>query len=292
MSGYKLDISKSMGRQALQSGYYLDQSRPLKLRSTLDFATVTPNYFHPTLLCPVINQIGVTRGSRAHVCEVMDPKNLQSSPEELQPDEGKSVAHKNRFQIGRDLFFACKDYVLKDDRLRNILLDAGTLSYLIYTFKLLLKFSMMFRSQPHAVTVGFTVPSVVIYAFIQRYAPCKLEETKSTTLQAAVDVTILAALTSNEEIYSILLPFMVIYLRLKHTGQDLLLATVMRIPLIYDDVETLFSGSVNKLSILRWAYSHSSRERYHLQKHFHNPTCSRPRLPPSHRSTAESEVRS
>ncbi|KAJ3791573.1 hypothetical protein GGU11DRAFT_761493 [Lentinula aff. detonsa] len=122
----------------------------------------------------------------------MDPKNLQSSPEELQPDEGKSVAHKNRFQIGRDIFFACKDYVLKDDRLRNILLDAGTLSYLIYTFKLLLKFSMMFRSQPHAVTVGFTVPSVVIYAFIQRYAPRKLEETKSTTLQAAVDVTILA----------------------------------------------------------------------------------------------------
>ncbi|KAJ3734562.1 hypothetical protein DFJ43DRAFT_1037759 [Lentinula guzmanii] len=122
----------------------------------------------------------------------MDPKNSQSSHEELQPDQGKSVAHKNRFQIGRDLFFTCKDYVLKDDRLRNILLDAGTLSYLIYTFKLLLKFSMMFRSQPHAVTVGFTVPSVVIYAFIQRYAPRKLEETKSTTLQAAVDVTILA----------------------------------------------------------------------------------------------------
>ncbi|KAJ3712733.1 hypothetical protein DFJ43DRAFT_1161364 [Lentinula guzmanii] len=119
----------------------------------------------------------------------MDPK---SSHEELQPDQGKSVAHKNRFQIARDLFFACKDYVLKDDRLRNILVDAGTLSYLIYTFKLLFKFSMMFRSQPHAVTVGFTVPSVAIYAFIQRYAPRKLEETKSTTLQAAVDVTILA----------------------------------------------------------------------------------------------------
>ncbi|KAJ3990728.1 hypothetical protein F5050DRAFT_1817287 [Lentinula boryana] len=82
----------------------------------------------------------------------MDPKNLQSSHEELEPDQGKSVAHKNRFQIGRDLFFACKDYVL------------------------LLKFSMMFRSQPHAVTVGFTVPSVVIYAFIQHYAPRKLEE--------------------------------------------------------------------------------------------------------------------
>ncbi|KAJ3726419.1 hypothetical protein DFJ43DRAFT_1035481 [Lentinula guzmanii] len=175
----------------------------------------------------------------------MDPK---SSHEELQPDQGKSVAHKNRFQIARDLFFACKDYVLKDDRLRNILVDAGTLSYLIYTFKLLFKFSMMFRSQPHAVTVGFTVPSVAIYAFIQRYAPRKLEETKSTTLQAAVDVTILAALTSDEEIYLTILPFMVIYLNLKYTGQSL--ATVSRMLLIYNDNARAYATDLYVLTLI------------------------------------------
>ncbi|KAJ3711252.1 hypothetical protein DFJ43DRAFT_1044408 [Lentinula guzmanii] len=124
----------------------------------------------------------------------MDPKNSQSSHEELQPDQGKSVAHKNRFQIARDLFFACKDYVLKDDRLRNILVDAVS------------------------------------------------------RMQAAVDVTILAALTSDEEIYPTILPFMVIYLSLKYTGQSL--ATVSRMLLIYNDNARAYATDLYVLTLI------------------------------------------
>ncbi|KAJ3978360.1 hypothetical protein F5890DRAFT_1560486 [Lentinula detonsa] len=109
-----------------------------------------------------------------------ESENYLSPPSEKHTVNENRVGLKNRLQLRRDLFPVYKDYAvsvrvvlpialqplayqLKDVRLRNTLLDL--------------------------VPVG-TVPSVVMYAFIQPYVPRALEETKNTTLQAAVDVTI------------------------------------------------------------------------------------------------------
>ncbi|KAJ4492376.1 hypothetical protein C8R41DRAFT_919931 [Lentinula lateritia] len=75
---------------------------------------------------------------------------------------------------------------------KKILLNAGLLSYLLFTFRLLWKLSMRFRSQPRSVGVSFVVPSVAMYAFVQHHTVKEVNETDMGILQAAVDVTILA----------------------------------------------------------------------------------------------------
>ncbi|KAJ3914025.1 hypothetical protein F5877DRAFT_83202 [Lentinula edodes] len=50
----------------------------------------------------------------------------------------------------------------------------------------------MFHSQPHSVAVGFVVPSVAMYAFVQRNTTSEANEAGMGILRAAVDVTILA----------------------------------------------------------------------------------------------------
>ncbi|KAJ3809527.1 hypothetical protein F5876DRAFT_77687 [Lentinula aff. lateritia] len=88
-----------------------------------------------------------------------------------------------------------RDYFNKlviDLGLQKILLNAGILSYLLFTLKMLWKLSVMFRSQSHSVTVGFVVPSVATYVFAQRNTASEVKETGMSILPAAVDVTILA----------------------------------------------------------------------------------------------------
>ncbi|KAJ3911162.1 hypothetical protein F5877DRAFT_73402, partial [Lentinula edodes] len=77
--------------------------------------------------------------------------------------------------------------LLIDLGLQKILLNAGLLSYLLFTFRLLWKLSMRFRSQPRSVGVSFVVPSVAMYAFVQRHTMKEVNETDMGILQAAVD---------------------------------------------------------------------------------------------------------
>lgn len=63
--------------------------------------------------------------------------------------------------------------------LQKILLTAGILNYLFFVSKMLWKLSVMFHSQPHSVAVSFVVPSVAMYAFVQRYTAGEANETVS-----------------------------------------------------------------------------------------------------------------
>ncbi|KAJ3897879.1 hypothetical protein F5879DRAFT_927502 [Lentinula edodes] len=84
------------------------------------------------------------------------------------------------------------DKLVIDLGLQKILLSAGILSYLLFALKMLWKLSVMFRSQSRSVAVGFVVPSVAMYAFVQRNTASEANETGMSILRAAVDVTILA----------------------------------------------------------------------------------------------------
>ncbi|KAJ3858724.1 hypothetical protein EV359DRAFT_68777 [Lentinula novae-zelandiae] len=79
-------------------------------------------------------------------------------------------------------------------QLPQILFNAGILSYLGFTIKLLWKLAKMFPGQPHAVTIGFVVPSVATFIFVQYYSPERVQAPKERTaiLKVAVDATILA----------------------------------------------------------------------------------------------------
>ncbi|KAJ3816894.1 hypothetical protein F5880DRAFT_1618810 [Lentinula raphanica] len=96
--------------------------------------------------------------------------------------------------IGQSSYFiAFKKFILVDIALPRILLNAGVLSYLMFTVKTFWRFLLLFRSQPYTASVGFIVPSVATYAFVQRYSPGRPNaEVGMRIPQAAVDVTILA----------------------------------------------------------------------------------------------------
>ncbi|KAJ3752705.1 hypothetical protein EV360DRAFT_75126 [Lentinula raphanica] len=73
--------------------------------------------------------------------------------------------------LKRDHLVAFKNFILIEIGLPKILLNAGILSYLMFTLKMLWKFMAMFRS--HLYSIGFILPSVAAYAFVQRYSPGK-----------------------------------------------------------------------------------------------------------------------
>ncbi|KAJ3764235.1 hypothetical protein EV360DRAFT_65674 [Lentinula raphanica] len=104
-----------------------------------------------------------------------------------------SPLHRVKDGLNRVPLAAFKRFILVDINLPNILLNAGILSYLMFTVRTLWKVSTMFHSQPHTAAVGFIVPSVATYAFVQRYSPSKSDaQIVASIPQAAVDVTILA----------------------------------------------------------------------------------------------------
>ncbi|KAH7868159.1 hypothetical protein F5879DRAFT_992466 [Lentinula edodes] len=65
-----------------------------------------------------------------------------------------------------------RSLIPRDFLLLNVLFNVGIISYLSFSVKLLWKLSVMFHSQPHAVGVGFLVPSAAVFTFaqLQRYA--------------------------------------------------------------------------------------------------------------------------
>ncbi|KAJ3888007.1 hypothetical protein GG344DRAFT_68346 [Lentinula edodes] len=81
--------------------------------------------------------------------------------------------------------------------LPKILFNAGTLSYVLFSIKLLWKVSTMFRNQPHAVAIGFVTPGVAIFTLAQRYTServqvlAAVEGMDSAILQIAEDITML-----------------------------------------------------------------------------------------------------
>ncbi|KAJ3858810.1 hypothetical protein EV359DRAFT_68703 [Lentinula novae-zelandiae] len=90
--------------------------------------------------------------------------------------------------------FFLTDSIVSHIRLPKILFNAGILSYLGFTIKLLWKIVKMFPGQPHAVTIGFVVPSVATFIFVQYYSPERVQVPKerNPVLKVAVDATILA----------------------------------------------------------------------------------------------------
>ncbi|KAJ3778222.1 hypothetical protein FB446DRAFT_796797 [Lentinula raphanica] len=99
------------------------------------------------------------------------------------------------FRLNKDRLVMLRKFILIDINLPRVLLDAGILSYVMFTIKMLWKYSVMYRSQPRTAGVGFIAPSVVMYGFVQRYSPsCRPNNaTRIGILQAAaVEVTILA----------------------------------------------------------------------------------------------------
>ncbi|KAJ3970593.1 hypothetical protein EV361DRAFT_869150, partial [Lentinula raphanica] len=81
---------------------------------------------------------------------------------------------------------------LLDVQIPKILLNAGALSYLLSTTRLLWKFAKEFGSQPHFLAVGFAVPSVAVFVFVQHTWPRQAPAEETRILQAAVEVTVLA----------------------------------------------------------------------------------------------------
>ncbi|KAJ4491962.1 hypothetical protein C8J55DRAFT_485917 [Lentinula edodes] len=81
--------------------------------------------------------------------------------------------------------------------LPKILFNAGTLSYVLFSIKLLWKVSTMFRNQPHAVAIGFVTPGVAIFTLVQRSTSKRVqvlatvEGMDSAISQIAVDITML-----------------------------------------------------------------------------------------------------
>ncbi|KAJ3816247.1 hypothetical protein F5880DRAFT_1619574 [Lentinula raphanica] len=79
--------------------------------------------------------------------------------------------HQDDHRLSQSYFIAFKRFILVDIDLPRILLNAGVLSYLMFTIKTLWRVLFLFRSQPYSASVGFIVPSVAAYAFVQRYSP-------------------------------------------------------------------------------------------------------------------------
>ncbi|KAH7868922.1 uncharacterized protein C8R40DRAFT_1074414 [Lentinula edodes] len=71
-------------------------------------------------------------------------------------------------------FVAFTAFALDTLQLPKILFNAGALSYLLFSIKLLWKVSTMFQSQPHAIALGFVPPSVLMFTLVQRYAPIQV----------------------------------------------------------------------------------------------------------------------
>lgn len=73
------------------------------------------------------------------------------------------------------------------------------LSYLGFTIKLLWKLAKMFPGQPHTVTVGFVVPSVATFIFVQYYSPERAQASKEVSdvlcISLGPDIHYLPALT-------------------------------------------------------------------------------------------------
>ncbi|KAJ4468480.1 hypothetical protein C8R41DRAFT_871169 [Lentinula lateritia] len=71
----------------------------------------------------------------------------------------------------------------RDFLLPTALFNVGIISYLLFSVKLLWKLSVMFHSQPHAVGVGFLVPSAAVFTFaqLQRYACNQVPGPESVT---------------------------------------------------------------------------------------------------------------
>ncbi|KAH7875432.1 uncharacterized protein C8R40DRAFT_1069448 [Lentinula edodes] len=90
--------------------------------------------------------------------------------------------------------FFSTDSIVPHIQLPKILFNAGILSYLGFTIKLLWKLAKMFPGQPHAVTIGFVVPSVATFIFVQYYSPERVQAPKerNAVLKVAVDAIILA----------------------------------------------------------------------------------------------------
>ncbi|KAJ3873772.1 hypothetical protein F5051DRAFT_431914 [Lentinula edodes] len=90
--------------------------------------------------------------------------------------------------------FFLTDSIVPHIQLPKILFNAGILSYLGFTIKLLWKLARMFPGQPHAVTIGFVVPSDTTFIFVQSYSPERVQAPKerNAVLKVAVDATILA----------------------------------------------------------------------------------------------------
>ncbi|KAH7878067.1 uncharacterized protein C8R40DRAFT_1067627 [Lentinula edodes] len=90
--------------------------------------------------------------------------------------------------------FFLTNSIVSHIQLPKILFNAGILSYLGFTIKLLWKLAKMFPSQPHAVTIGFFVPSVATFIFVQYYSQERVQAPKerNAVLKVAVDATILA----------------------------------------------------------------------------------------------------
>ncbi|KAJ4464152.1 hypothetical protein C8R41DRAFT_927101 [Lentinula lateritia] len=94
-------------------------------------------------------------------------------------------------------FFAFRAFASDTLRLPNVLFNAGILSYLLFSTRLLWKVSTMFRSQPHALAIGFVTPGVVMFTLVHRYTsdPVQIRvaagSMDSAILQIAVDMTIL-----------------------------------------------------------------------------------------------------
>ncbi|KAJ3871886.1 hypothetical protein F5051DRAFT_445729 [Lentinula edodes] len=116
----------------------------------------------------------------------------RQSPAQRDPSLRKvlnSLSQSSTSRRSRDRF----NKLVIDLGLQNIVLNAGILSYLLFAFRVLWKLSVMFRSEPHSVAVGFVVPSVATYAFVQRnITTSEANEAGMGLLRAAVDVTILA----------------------------------------------------------------------------------------------------
>ncbi|KAJ3827544.1 hypothetical protein F5880DRAFT_1503783 [Lentinula raphanica] len=81
---------------------------------------------------------------------------------------------------------------LLDLQIAEFLLNAGALSYLLSTTRLLWNHAGLFRSQPHSIAVGFVVPSVAVFVFVQHKWPRQAPAEKNRILQAAVEVTVFA----------------------------------------------------------------------------------------------------
>ncbi|KAJ3916910.1 hypothetical protein F5877DRAFT_80448 [Lentinula edodes] len=90
-----------------------------------------------------------------------------------------------------------RSFIPRDFLLPKVLFNVGIISYLSFSVKLLWKLSVMFQSQPHAVGVGFLVPSAAVFTFAQleRYAGDQVPGRENITeitnpiLQTALDMT-------------------------------------------------------------------------------------------------------
>ncbi|KAJ4495031.1 hypothetical protein C8J55DRAFT_484694 [Lentinula edodes] len=106
------------------------------------------------------------------------PTNLRSDSlqdNSIQPKK-ESLSIKGACHQISAMLFNClltlRDFLSTNLQLPKVLFNVGTISYLLFSVKLLWKLSVMFNSQPHTVGVGFLVPSAALFtlAQLQRYS--------------------------------------------------------------------------------------------------------------------------